>query len=137
MTTDTVNSGAPRGLAPRTRTAIEFVLDNLVWIILIVVLAALWLALFGRPETKARLGGTKVIWIAGIAFPIVVLTALLVYGLTLTRHLSAPITGQEMRVRVSGVLLSLVSSAARRGGGEAAARRLQQSRQALRAAQEV
>ena len=40
MTTDTVNSGASRGLAPRTRAAIEFVLDNLVWIILIVVLAA-------------------------------------------------------------------------------------------------
>lgn len=43
----------------------------------------------------------------------------------------------SLRVRVSGVLLSLVSSAARRGGEEAAARRLQQSRQALRAAQEV
>ena len=43
----------------------------------------------------------------------------------------------SLRVRVSGVLLSLLSSAARRGGQEAAARRLHQSRQALRAAQEV
>lgn len=43
----------------------------------------------------------------------------------------------SLRVRVSGVLLSLVSSAARRGGQEAATRRLHQSRQALRAAQEV
>lgn len=43
----------------------------------------------------------------------------------------------SLRVRISGVLLSLVSSAARRGGQEAAARRLHQSRQSLRAAQEV
>ena len=52
----------------------------------------------------------------------------------LSETVSAP---ASLRVRVSGVLLSLVSSAARRGGQEAAARRLQQSRQALRAAQEV
>lgn len=43
----------------------------------------------------------------------------------------------SLRVGVSGVLLSLVSSAARRGGQEAAARRLHKSRQALRAAQDV
>lgn len=40
MTTETMNSGAPPGITPRRRAAIEFILDNLVWIILIVVLAA-------------------------------------------------------------------------------------------------
>lgn len=42
-----------------------------------------------------------------------------------------------LRVRTSGVLLSLVSSAARRGGQEAAARRLLQSQRVLRAAESV
>lgn len=43
----------------------------------------------------------------------------------------------SLRVRISGVLLSLVGSAGRRGGQEAAARRLRQSQLALRAAEEV
>src|SRR3546814_2129977 len=34
--------------------------------------------------------------------PLVVLTALLIYGLSLTRHLSDPIRGDELRVRVTG-----------------------------------
>lgn len=40
MTAETMNSGAPPGITPRRRAAIEFILDNLVWIILIVVLIA-------------------------------------------------------------------------------------------------
>lgn len=68
----------------------------------LVVLVALYLALFGRRTTQKRLGGTALIWIGGVAFPLVVLTILLVWGLTLTRHLSDPIRGDEMRVRVTG-----------------------------------
>ena len=67
-----------------------------------IVLVALYLALFGRRTTQKRLGGTAIIWIGGVAFPLVVLTILLVWGLTLTRHLSEPIRGDEMRVRVTG-----------------------------------
>jgi cytochrome c oxidase subunit 2 len=70
--------------------------------VLLLVLAALWIALFGRRERRARLGGTKAIWIGGIALPVIVLSALLYYGLSLTRNLSAPLGGGEMRVRVSG-----------------------------------
>jgi cytochrome c oxidase subunit 2 len=70
--------------------------------VLAVVLAALWVALFGRRELKAKLGGTKVIWIAGIGFPIVVLTLLLVFGLSLTRNLTAPVGADAMRVRITG-----------------------------------
>lgn len=40
MTAETVNSGAPASMSRRRRATIEFLLDNLVWIILIVVLAA-------------------------------------------------------------------------------------------------
>nr|WP_314444277.1 cytochrome c oxidase subunit II [uncultured Sphingomonas sp.] len=70
--------------------------------VLLVVLAALYLALFGRREAQAKIGGKTAIWVGGIAFPLVVLTALLIYGLSLTRHLSDPIRGDELRVRITG-----------------------------------
>lgn len=70
--------------------------------VLLVVGVALYVALFSRDQLKSKLGGTKTIWIGGIVFPLVVLTVLLIYGLSLTRQLSAPITGEEMRVRVTG-----------------------------------
>jgi len=66
------------------------------------VVAALAVALFGRDRLKARLGGTRTIWIGGIAFPVVVLSLLLVYGLSLTRHLNAPALPDAMRVRITG-----------------------------------
>ena len=59
-------------------------------LILLLVLAALWVAFFGKPRIRERLGGTAVIWGAGIALPVVVLTALLVWGLRLTSDLSSP-----------------------------------------------
>ena len=59
-------------------------------LVLLVVVAALWAALFGKEKTRRRLGGTKAIWIGGIAFPIVVLTVLLVWGLQMTTRLSSP-----------------------------------------------
>lgn len=71
--------------------------------VLLVVLAALWAALFGSAKLKARLGGERAIWILGFAFPAVVLTGLLVWGLMLTSSLSATrVTGQEMRVKIIG-----------------------------------
>lgn len=70
--------------------------------VLMVVLVALYLALFGRRALQTRLGGKTVIWLGGVAFPAVVLTVLLVYGLSLTRHLSSPASGNELRVRITG-----------------------------------
>lgn len=67
-----------------------------------VVIGALWTALFGREKLKARLGGTKAIWIGGVGFPVVVLSMLLVYGLSLTRNLIAPVPADAMRVRITG-----------------------------------
>lgn len=92
----------PAGPYAGSITTLAWVLLAMAAVVFLVVLVALWAALFGRPQLRERIGGTTVIWIGGIAFPIVVLTALLVYGLTLTRSLSAPITGDEMRVRVVG-----------------------------------
>jgi cytochrome c oxidase subunit 2 len=67
-----------------------------------IVVAALWIALKGPARLKAKIGGEKVVWIGGIAFPAVVLTGLLIWGLMLTASLTRPITGDEMRIRVTG-----------------------------------
>lgn len=72
-------------------------------IVLLIVLAALGVALIGSAALKRKLGGEKAIWVLGFAFPVMVLTGLLVWGLTLTSHLSANrADGSEMRVRVIG-----------------------------------
>jgi cytochrome c oxidase subunit 2 len=83
-------------------TTLSWVLFAMAVGVFLIVLIALWVALFGKDRLRARLGGTKAIWIGGIAFPIVVLTALLVYGLTLTRNLTAPPGPVAMTVRVTG-----------------------------------
>jgi cytochrome c oxidase subunit II len=70
--------------------------------VLLVVLAALYIALFGHRSLQEKLGGKALIWAGGFAFPLVVLTGLLIYGLSLTRHLSDDISGDEMRVRITG-----------------------------------
>ena len=72
--------------------------------VLLVVLAALYVALSGNDRLRSRLGGAKVVWIGGIAFPVVVLTLLLIWGLSLTRQLSQPAPEDAMRVRVTGEL---------------------------------
>lgn len=82
----------------------------LTWVLLIggfvifaIVVAALLLALFGSPKLKSRLGGEKAIWLGGFAFPVVVLTILLIWGLSLASSLSASrMTGDEMRVKITG-----------------------------------
>jgi cytochrome c oxidase subunit 2 len=83
-------------------TVLSWVLLAMAAAVLLVVLAALWLALFGGERARERVGGTKIVWLGGIVFPLVVLTALLIYGLSLTASLSDRIRGDEMRVRVTG-----------------------------------
>ena len=67
-----------------------------------IVVAALYVAIKGPPRLKEKLGGEKAVWIGGIAFPGIVLTALLVWGLTLTASLTEPVPEDAMRVRVTG-----------------------------------
>ena len=92
----------PAGPYAWSITVLTWVLLAMAAAVLLVVLASLWAALFGGERLRARLGGKKLIWIGGIAFPVVVLSTLLIYGLSLTRGLSDPATGEEMRVRVTG-----------------------------------
>jgi cytochrome c oxidase subunit 2 len=70
--------------------------------VLIVVLVALGLALFGPRRLRRRLGAPWLVWAGGLAFPAIVLSALLVYGLGLTARLSEAAGPGEMRVRVTG-----------------------------------
>jgi cytochrome c oxidase subunit 2 len=67
-----------------------------------IVVLALGIALFGDAGSRRRFGGERLIWAGGIAFPVVVLTALLVWGLSLTEDLAEEPTGDELRIRVAG-----------------------------------
>ncbi|UVI39626.1 cytochrome c oxidase subunit II [Qipengyuania spongiae] len=69
-----------------------------------IVVAALYVAIKGPARWKAKLGGEKAVWIGGIALPGVVLTTLLVWGLTLTASLTEPVPENAMRVRVTGYM---------------------------------
>lgn len=69
-----------------------------------IVVAALYVAIRGPDRLKAKLGGEKAVWIGGIAFPGVVLTGLLIWGLTLTASLTQPVPDGAMRIRVTGYM---------------------------------
>lgn len=92
----------PAGPFAGSIAVLSWVLFATAAIVLGVVLAALWVALFGPPTLRAKLGGQALVWIGGVAFPLVVLTALLVYGLSLTRSLSEAPPAGTMRVAVTG-----------------------------------
>lgn len=83
-------------------TLLSWVLLAMGVVVLVVVLVALGIALFGPRRWRARLGGVRLVWIGGLAFPVVVLSALLVYGLGLTSHLTEAPRAGELRIRVTG-----------------------------------
>jgi len=69
-------------------------------VVLAIVLALLAAAISGR--AREWLGTHKAIVVGGFAFPVIVLSALLVYGLTTTARVLDPPAQGEMRIRVSG-----------------------------------
>ena len=92
----------PAGPYAGSVSLLSWLLVGMAVAVLLVVLVALWLALFGPQRLRKRLGGEKIIWAGGVAFPIIVLTLLLTYGLSLTRNLTQPTQGEAMRIAVSG-----------------------------------
>ena len=93
----------PAGPYAGSVTFLTWVLLGMAGAVFLLVLAALWFAFFGTAKTRKKLGGTAVIWAGGIALPVVVLTALLVWGLQMTSRLSEPLTGPaDIRIQVTG-----------------------------------
>src|SRR3546814_11574305 len=108
----------PTGPFAGSITTLAWVLLAMAAAVFAVVMAALWIALFGKDRLKARLGGDWVIWAGGIAFPVVVLSLLLFYGLSPPRTLSVAPGADEMRVRVPGAVGGWrVAYPAHTGGG--------------------
>jgi cytochrome c oxidase subunit II len=73
--------------------------------ILGIVCAATWVALRGSDAARGRLASHRAIVGWGIAFPVVTLTALLVYGVLVMQARTAPAaTEPQLRIAVSGEL---------------------------------
>jgi len=83
-------------------TVLAWALFAMAGIVLAIVLGVTAAALFGPRRWRARLAHERLILIGGFAFPVVVLSALLLWGLTLTRDLSAEPRPGEVRIRVTG-----------------------------------
>jgi cytochrome c oxidase subunit 2 len=73
-------------------------------IVLLIVCAATWIALRGSDQARGRLASDRAIMLGGVAFPVVTLSALLVYGLWVMQATLAPAaaTSPALRVAVSG-----------------------------------
>ena len=92
----------PAGPYAEPVTTVAWVLFAIGVAVTLIVVAALWVALRGKPAMKKRLGGERAIWIGGVAFPVVVLSVLLIWGLSLTARLNHRVDGSEMRIRLTG-----------------------------------
>lgn len=83
-------------------TTVAWVLFAMAGLVTVVVVATLLAGLFGPRRWRAQIGRERLVWIGGLAFPALVLTGLLVWGLGLTARLAEPPRPGEMRVRVTG-----------------------------------
>ncbi|KQV52906.1 cytochrome C oxidase subunit II [Pelomonas sp. Root1217] len=91
----------PHGPFSNSVTTLAWVLIALFTLIFLGVCAAMWVALYGSDELRARLGGERVVKWFGLIIPAGVLLLLLAWGLTLVSGMST-IKGDELRMRVSG-----------------------------------
>lgn len=93
----------PHGPFSNSVTTMAWVLIALMTGIFLLVCAAMWVALYGSEELRAKLGGERVVKWFGLVLPAGVLFVLLAWGTTLVAGLST-IRGDELRMRVSGNL---------------------------------
>jgi len=71
-------------------------------VIFVIVLALMLYALIARPDRRRWLGGIKLVIAGGVVLPVVALTALLVYTLSVNRALTAPPGADALRIQVIG-----------------------------------
>lgn len=92
----------PAGPFAQSIGALSWTLFVMGAVVFVIVAITLGLALFGGERMRARLSGESLIWIGGLAFPIVVLSGILIYGLAVTARTTPEIGPDTMRVRVTG-----------------------------------
>ena len=92
----------PGGPAAARIAALAWVLFGLCGAIFLAVLAATWMAIRGPRAARAWLAGAGSVVIGGIAFPVLVLTGLLAYGVWLTQASVGPAEATPFRVEVVG-----------------------------------
>ncbi len=100
-------NGAPAALDPHgpqaeALTNLSWVLIVLVFAVLGVVIVATAIAMFGRGWIRKKLGQSWIVVVGGLAFPTVVLTALLVYSLGVTEKVTAEPAASDLRIKVTG-----------------------------------
>lgn len=71
-------------------------------LILLIVIAALWLALRGSARARRALAGERSVWAGGFVFPVATLTVLLGYGIWLMRETGGQAGGSALEIRVTG-----------------------------------
>jgi cytochrome c oxidase subunit 2 len=81
---------------------VSWALFGLAAVVLLLVLAALAAALFGPRAWRRSLATRRLVVGAGLAFPVVVLSGLLVWGLSTTGRLTEAPRADEVRIRVIG-----------------------------------
>ncbi len=91
----------PQGPFSNTVSTLAWVLIAMVLLVFALVCVALWVALRGSDDLRARLGGERVVRWFGLYMPAGVLLVLLVWGTTTVAGLTT-IRGDELRMRVSG-----------------------------------
>jgi len=93
---------APRGPEAERVALLSWILFSGGAAIMLAVLAAIGIALFGPPHWRGRLARESAVTALGLAFPVVVLSALLAYGLTVTRGGGAAAGGAPLHIEVVG-----------------------------------
>ncbi len=91
----------PHGPFSNTVSTLAWVLIGLVTLIFVLVCVAMWVALYGSDELRAKLGGERMVRWFGLILPAGVLFVLLGWGMTMLAGLTT-INGDELRMRVSG-----------------------------------
>lgn len=83
-------------------TALAWALAVMALLVTLFVVFTIGVALLGSPAARKWWGGERLIWLGGVAAPAGVLTALLVWSLSLTADLTHASRGDEQVIRVTG-----------------------------------